>query len=120
MPKVLDEVVRADVVAILRHSHEPRVPAVASECNEPRVREKRGGCDETEPRVREKRGGCDETEPRVREKRGGCDETEPRVREKRARCDETKERLCDGVRTSERGYGVTLHVHEGPNAGAHC
>jgi hypothetical protein len=106
MPKVLDEVVRADVVAILRHSHEPRVPAVASECNE--------------PRVREKRGGCDETEPRVREKRGGCDETEPRVREKRARCDETKERLCDGVRTSERGYGVTLHVHEGPNAGAHC
>jgi|MDSY01.1.fsa_nt_gb hypothetical protein len=92
MPKVLDEVVRADVVAILRHSHEPRVPAVASECNE----------------------------PRVREKRGGCDETEPRVREKRARCDETKERLCDGVRTSERGYGVTLHVHEGPNAGAHC
>jgi hypothetical protein len=92
MPKVLDEVVRADVVAILRHSHEPRVPAVASECNEPRVREKRGGCDETEPRVREKRGGCDET----------------------------KERLCDGVRTSERGYGVTLHVHEGPNAGAHC
>ena len=106
MQKVLDEVVRADVVAILRHSHEPRVPAVASECNE--------------PRVREKRGGCDETEPRVREKRGGCDETEPRVREKRARCDETKERLCDGVRTSERGYGVTLHVHEGPNAGAHC
>ena len=92
MPKVLDEVVRADVVAILRHSHEPRVPAVASECNE----------------------------PRVREKRGGCDETEPRVREKRARCDETKERLCDGLRTSERGYGVTLHVHEGPNAGAHC
>ena len=92
MPKVLDEVVRADVVAILRHSHEPRVPAVASECNEPRVREKRGGCDETEPRMREKRGECDET----------------------------KERLCDGVRTSERGYGVTLHVHEGPNAGAHC
>ena len=92
MPKVLDEVVRADVVAILRHSHEPRVPAVACECNE----------------------------PRVREKRGGCDETEPRVREKRARCDETKERLCDGLRTSERGYGVTLHVHEGPNAGAHC